>query len=1305
MQTVNLSVASVPLSFDVQSIRPEQILTWNIELQQSIVGGKSIPLSKYLRFEEAVYLPGLLDHIRTEAQRDQVEFGFAQLRLVLCFLRWANLKEKPPERFESPLILLPVRLTKKKGVRDAYLLEPLGSEAEVNPVLRYYFKQLYDLSLPESLDLATTSLDEFHHFLAGNIQKSEPAVSVNKIDRPRIHLIHATAKRRLDQYIQRTRLSGRSIRSFGDLDYSYDKENFHPLGLRLFQTKIRRPDTSLETIVQKSPAPRTYMTPPTESGAALTEQERALYTLGDSEDTNPYAWEYDLCSLTLGNFRYRKMSLVRDYAALLEDGATSAAFDAIFSLAPREVAPDGCQTLPLDDRYTVLTCDPTQATAIARARTGKSYIIQGPPGTGKSQTIANLIADYVARGRRVLFVCEKRAAIDVVYHRLRQNGLHRLCALIHDSQEDKKQWIMDLKETYESFLKDAGRENNLAETERRTLLEAIGREMKPLQTFDEAMRSPRLATVPLRQLLGRLIALANRQPVLSTIEKERVPLYGQWRRYGERIQRLATALQETYGSPVLANHPLRHLATRLANEERPLEKVTHHLSNAAELLDYLETEFLNAGFESQACANVEKASLLSRYAEQVRALAENGLLSLLQADSESSRTFTLLIKQHRNRVKNLQEARSATQGWKHKLPRPEAEAALAQAKDLQQGGFSCLKPAWWRLRGSLRRSYDFSRHRIKPTWTQVLETLLAEYEAQRAVEESEVDAQGTFHFEGPLEGFVTKVEQLRDAEAKLPGDVRDTWQRLAVEGKAAAAVLRLAALRPKVEQLTAEMAGFLDDCADRNFADLKEEIALIDESIDELPRFLGCLAEVAELPAEIVSVLRRLVLTPAELEAAMAERSWDAACRADRFLTQFTGPIRIRHARRLVTLYERLHAANSGVVYERVRNRFLGHVRISGSPHAQLSAEEKQFKVNYNRGRRELEHEFGKTMRYRSIRDLVTGDPGLVIQDLKPIWLMSPLSVSDTLPLDRSGFDAVIFDEASQVTLEAAVPCLFRAAQLIVVGDHMQLPPTNFFSAKYVEPDESLVIEDETSGERLEYDLDSNSFLAHAARVLPSTMLGWHYRSRSESLISFSNSAFYDGQLLTVPDRMLPSPNWTDIRVTAAADGTANADRVLDRAVSFHFLVEGVYLNRRNSAEADYIAFLVRELLARDTRHSVGIIAFSEAQQAEIHGALVRLGEEDPSFRNRLEEEFEREEDGQFVGLLVKNLENIQGDERNIIILSVCYGRGPDGKMLMNFGPINQSGGERRLNVAFFTSQAAHGRREFHRLLRNHQRL
>src|SRR5262249_15595214 len=157
------------------------------------------------------------------------------------------------------------------------------------------------------------------------------------------------------------------------------------------------------------------------------------------------------------------------------------------------------------------------------------------------------------------------------------------------------------------------------------------------------------------------------------------------------------------------------------------------------------------------------------------------------------------------------------------------------------------------------------------------------------------------------------------------------------------------------------------------------------------------------------------------------------------------------------------------------------------------------------------------------------------------------------------------------------------------------------------------------------------------------------------------------------------SSDLKEIQVDACAEGVANVDRLLERSISFHYVVRGVYEQRRNSAEADYIAHLVHGLLMRETRLSIGIVAFSEAQQGEIQDALHRLAAKDTEFRDRLDAEVDRERDGQFVGLLVKNLENIQGDERDVVILSVCYGRGPDGKMLMNFGPINQNGGERRL--------------------------
>ncbi|MBM4077142.1 MAG: DNA helicase, partial [Planctomycetes bacterium] len=291
---------------------------------------------------------------------------------------------------------------------------------------------------------------------------------------------------------------------------------------------------------------------------------------------------------------------------------------------------------------------------------------------------------------------------------------------------------------------------------------------------------------------------------------------------------------------------------------------------------------------------------------------------------------------------------------------------------------------------------------------------------------------------------------------------------------------------------------------------------------------------------------------------------------------------------------------------------------------------------------------------------------------------MSPLSVSDTLPLTENPFDVVIFDEASQVTLEEAIPAIFRAEQIVIVGDEKQLPPTNFFSAKSSD--------DEAGDADLEADfveLDSDSLLNHAARTLPATMLRWHYRSRSELLIGYSNSLFYDGRLFTVPDVSYSPTGITAIPVPDAKAGDSNVSSVLDRAISFHHVDDGVYQSRRNPAEAEYIARLVRGLLKQKSGLTIGVIAFSEAQQEEIERALNDLSNEDNEFRKLLETEWEREEDGQFVGLLVKNLENIQGDERDVILLSVCYAPGPTGKMLMNFGPINQTGGERRLNVAF----------------------
>jgi len=1281
--TVCLTEASVPLVLNVESVRPDQILTWGGRFRKDIVSGRPVPLNRYMDFREALYLGPTLDRIRAESLRDQAEFGFQQLRLVLCFLRWADVKSNPPEEYYSPLALLPAQLTKKKGVRDTYLLDPIGTVAEINPVLRHLMKQLYDIDLPETIDLAEASLDDLYEALKKVVETSDASVSLKKIDRPRIDLITERARRRLDLYRRRVRLSGRGLRKFMDLDYSYDPVNFHPLGLRIFNAWIRPTETQLHRLLHERPSARHFAVPGLD--VASPAKERKLYALRDGRDGNPYAWEFDLCRVTLGNFRYRKMTLVRDYAELQNTPRTNPAFDATFSLSPRPVESEEPSAPPLAERYDIVSCDPTQAVAIQLARSGKSYIIQGPPGTGKSQTITNLIADYVARGKRVLFVCEKRAAIDVVYSRLKQKGLQELCCLIHDSQADKRDFVMDLKETYESFVKEAAGGHRRFARKRERIDALIRNEAAPLEAYARSMTAtPKEAGVTVQTLFLRGSELASSRPELTALQMERVPFYASWARNREQIAAFLDRLERVRDDLVLARHPLRLLRSGLRDAERPLERVSSVLEEAEPLLEKALALLDDLKPPEPLRARVAAVAALTGFAVEAGRLARQRLLRALDPESEDGRRFERHLQDYRNARQALTEARAGTVHWREKLSPADTGLALEEARRVENAFLPFLRPSWWRMRRILRQRYNFSAHLVWPKWSHVLAALEREHQSASAFEEAGRTMCRACGIDEDLDEVASCVERLSERARSEAG--RQQLSFLLSLPDPDGAVRSLAGLDPDLRRVLTVLEGILEDYEDCSIEELLDNLMAVREMLDDLPDFMNCLADLAAMPPDLARAFRHLPLDPGEQEAASIQRTLETLGRTDRQVRAFDGHQRTSLAKRLCTAHQKWLDLNADVVRERVRGVFLDKLRLVGKPSAQLSREQTEFKKRFNRGRRELEHEFGKTMRYKAIRDLVAGDSGMVVDDLKPIWLMSPLSVSDTLPLSEGRFDVVLFDEASQITLEEAVPALFRAEQAIVVGDEMQLPPTNFFSAKQGEEDGTLWFEE--GEETVEYDLSVNSFLSHAAKNLPARMLGWHYRSRSESLISFSNWAFYQGHLLTVPEEELSPTRRAEIVVKDPSQGGETCREVLERAVSFHRMDGGLYQNRRNRVEADYIAHLVRALLLDPSDPTIGIVAFSEAQQGEIEDAMERLGTDDHEFREQLEAELTREENGQFVGLLVKNLENIQGDERDIIIMSVCYGYGPDGKMRMNFGPINQSGGERRLNVAF--SRAKH---------------
>jgi len=1294
---MNLTDGSVPFVLDYQNIAEDRLLIWQPRVSNVLRKGVPLNLGSFLCLDDPsrTYLVKDLDDIRKDAGHDVREFGFAQLRLVLVFLRWHNLKEAREVRIHSPLLLLPVELNKKKGVGDSYLLSPTGTRAEINPALSHYLKELYDLNLPESIDLAEQDLDEFFNWMQAAIEHSEPGIVLKKIDRPQIDLVYERVQRRLDNIRKTQGKPSAPAEAVNTIRYSYKRDDYRPLGLQLFLDKVQPnaepfdPEAQWETM--SLPLPRILETSRSDLNARVTDSSaprKAVYNLRTGSDENPYLWDFDLCAFTLGNFNYRKMTLVQDYNDLLQRPRENPVFDELFAVEPAnadETAPE----VPLEDQYLIVPSDPTQVSAIGRARTGRNLIIQGPPGTGKSQTITNLIADYVARGKRVLFVCEKRAALDVVYHRLGQSGLDKLACLIHDSQTDKKAFVEDLKDTYE-FFQGAGSKED-PEHRAELLVKRMEAELNQLGDFSKAVHGlDERSHLTVRDLLDRLIELRKIAHFdFSEVPPDfydRLPPYADWLAHSEKIRELAEALSQAGLGEVMADCPISAVAKEVFADPNPARSLREQLDKTRAPVQRLMELVHGSVLFNLHSASLDKLIWLSKMAGCAEYLVAHNLTILLDERSTEFQHMRVFLDRIELENLRLQKAQKRTEHWTHKLPLQETRRALARAQKFETSRFAIFNPLYWRLRRVLNKGYDFSAHAIPPEWTEILTWLVDENEVQAGIEEIDKEIGQAFGVKdgSHLRGLMQTLNQAKSSDTHA--ELAHEFIKMVFEHPLAKEALQnLLGLVPYLEHHE-RLGGFIRDYTRYTAAQVHEIHAYLTQHVHLVPKLAPALSRLAQAPGELFEAVCRTRLDLTTLEAAILQKALTTHYSATPHLERFDGAAMRMSIRRIQDAYKRWLKENGPRIIERTHAVYREAYDLTKKSDTLLNTKQKLFKGEFKDGLRVLRNEFRKTKQYLPIRKLASGECGQVTMRLKPIWLMSPLSISDALPLNENSFDVVIFDEASQIKLEEAIPSAYRASQIIVVGDQMQLPPTNFFAGGGGTGGEKSV-DYEEEGEMIAYDLSADSFLSHADRTLPSTLLGWHYRSRREALISFSNNAFYHGELLTIPDRNAQLAGEREILVDANSDGDTQITQALARGISFHFVKDGVYENRCNQGEAEYIAKLVRSLLARDTGLSIGIVAFSEAQQSAIAGALTALGNEDHDFASRLAEDMEREENGQFVGLFIKNLENVQGDERDIIILSICYAADYEGKMRMNFGPINQGGGEKRLNVIFSRSK------------------
>ncbi|QQS40265.1 MAG: DUF4011 domain-containing protein [Acidobacteriota bacterium] len=297
-----------------------------------------------------------------------------------------------------------------------------------------------------------------------------------------------------------------------------------------------------------------------------------------------------------------------------------------------------------------------------------------------------------------------------------------------------------------------------------------------------------------------------------------------------------------------------------------------------------------------------------------------------------------------------------------------------------------------------------------------------------------------------------------------------------------------------------------------------------------------------------------------------------------------------------------------------------------------------------------LEHECNKKTRHIPIRQLLLRASS-ALTALKPCFMMGPMSVAHYLAPGRIQFDLVVMDEASQIKPQDALGAVARGGRLVVVGDPKQLPPTSFF--------ERTIKEEEEDPTALE---ESESILDATIPIFPRRTLRWHYRSRHESLIAFSNHHFYERDLV-----LFPSPHKATGRY----------------GVRYTRVPGGYFVSGRNTKEAQVIAEAVREHFKSAPNESLGVVAMNIEQRAHIEDAIEALAKEDPAFYSKLQEDKSREEP-----MFIKNLENVQGDERDVIYISMTYGpRELGGRVSQNFGPINSDSGWRRLNVLFTRSK------------------
>lgn len=959
-----------------------------------------------------------LKKLHSKSQFLLKEYGLETTLQVEVFLKWTHSQTQSDisgqRFFVSPLIYRPCNIVRSRKISTSYRIDTDEEELVLNPILKHFFQQEFDIRFPYNVSDVETFLEDFSRELTEGL---------NEVNR--------------------------------------------------------------------------------------------THTFNDEE-----GWQFILCP-AVGIFNYKKSLLGEDYDLIIEQPSLSVRHLLEGNNEAAVSSSDVVAMNELDDRQKL----------IVEQSTAGNLTIQGPPGTGKSHTIVSMIANFLAQDKKVLFVSEKRSALEVVYDRLKKQQLHHWVAYFHTGRDEKRDFYAHLNKAWEQVndFSTSWEETDFLHFSESELFRFFPNDYNEYRTNIDGN---------LHQLITLLLKDGRGTEELKL--EGRVPSFSDWKLATKFLNELEEKMLENEKGQLqdllftklnkailLENEPILTLSKRL-------DKIIKNLNR----IIYVQEQF---GLDEQ----FDKISRLS-IAASVMGMVNKTQLELLVPESKAYKSFDRLAKKYELLRNKLRLVQKENEKWEKK-PEP---AELIQLIDLLKNTREprgILKLLQRRSTWLSETFKNFDPNLSDAAKIQLLESIQQEWRLKTELDEIKLKLKHELQLLDPDQ----EIDHIIKLRNKLESISHNESMTILEHEQSLDLIQNLVSLNPSVSEVNNLQRFILRDVVSMKSEELLQLFTDIREALPFLKRWLPEIADYFKLAPDIQEFLGNNSGRIDDLTVKVAYHNLLTETRFEPKFNELSGRKLSDEFKRLSVHQKQVFQTNRRRTGLKRVNQFREWEKLLKVPASKLDSTAKERKKEYRSERKMIIHEIGKRQQHMPVKQFYQSCRE-TLMELQPVWMMNPLAVSGFLPCEAELFDVVIFDEASQIPLEDAIPSVFRSKQVIVVGDSEQMPPSQFFSTKS----------------------DTATILQEAEVAYPSKMLTWHYRSEHPDLIQFSNQVFYENEL-----RCLPPVSF-------------------DQPVEL-LSVEGLFNDGRNEIEAKAVADYCAKLSNEELEHT-GIIAFSREQENEI---------------------------------------------------------------------------------------------------------